>query len=138
MKSTTLVLIALARGPLRFSAIRRVVPDISKRMSKRMLTQTLRNLERYGLLSRQVFATKPPSVEYTLTRLGISLLGPIAELAAWAERSQEAIRASQTEFDRQSHQRRSDKALRLAEATESADNGTVSIGLPRVANTSAR
>jgi DNA-binding HxlR family transcriptional regulator len=94
-KWTVLVVIALARGPHRFAAIRRAVPDISKRM----LTQTLRDLERDGLLSRQVYPTKPPSVEYTLTELGLSLLDPIANLVAWAEHNHAAIVTAREAFD---------------------------------------
>lgn len=94
-KWTTLIVLALAQRPHRFSAVRRAVPDISKRM----LTQTLRNLERDGLLSRQVFPTKPPSVEYRLTSLGRSLLGPLATLIAWAEETKDQIRQARTAFD---------------------------------------
>ncbi|MBU1330965.1 MAG: helix-turn-helix transcriptional regulator [Gammaproteobacteria bacterium] len=94
-KWTTLILIALAQQPQRFSALCRAVPDISKRM----LTQTLRDLERDGLITRQVFPTKPPSVEYDLTPLGESLLGPLTVLIAWAESNQAAIAESQGHFD---------------------------------------
>ena len=94
-KWTTLIVLALAQRPHRFSEVRRAVPDISKRM----LTQTLRNLERDGLLSRQVFPTKPPSVEYRLTSLGRSLLGPLATLIAWAEGTKDQIRQARTAFD---------------------------------------
>ena len=69
-KWSTLILSTLARGPQRFSAVRRAIPDISKRM----LTQTFRDLERDGLITRTVFPTKPPSVEYRLTPLGESIL----------------------------------------------------------------
>lgn len=62
-KWTLLILLTLIPGPSRFSAIQRAVPDISKRM----LTQTLRNLERNGMITRKVYATKPPSVEYALS-----------------------------------------------------------------------
>jgi DNA-binding HxlR family transcriptional regulator len=68
-KWTMLVLIAMAGHSLRFSKLHRAVPDISKRM----LTQTLRDLERDGLVLRRVFPTKPPSVEYELTDLGGTL-----------------------------------------------------------------
>ncbi|NEL41890.1 MAG: helix-turn-helix transcriptional regulator, partial [Xanthomonas perforans] len=64
-KWTMLILLTLIPGPSRFSAIQRAVPDISKRM----LTQTLRNLERNGMITRKVYATKPPSVEYALSKL---------------------------------------------------------------------
>lgn len=94
-KWTTLVVIALAVGPRRFSAIGRAVPDISKRM----LTQTLRDLERDGLVGREVFPTKPPSVEYRLTDLGGSLLDPLAYLVSWAERTHDDIRAARSAFD---------------------------------------
>lgn len=94
-KWSTLIVIALARRPHRFGEIRRAVPDISKRM----LTQTLRDLERDGLISRQVFPTKPPSVEYRLTELGESLLEPLNALVAWAEANQARIGAARAAFD---------------------------------------
>ncbi len=64
-----------------------------------MLTQTLRDLERDGLVSRRVFPTKPPSVEYKLTELGESLLEPLTVLVTWAEKSQSKITAARAEFD---------------------------------------
>lgn len=94
-KWSTLMLIVLAAGPRRFSALQRAVPDISKRM----LTQTLRDLERDGLLSRHVFPTSPPSVEYSLTPLGQSLLDPIAYLVAWAERNHDEINEARARYD---------------------------------------
>jgi len=90
-----LILIALAPAPLRFSQVQRAVGDISKRM----LTQTLRDLERDGMLTRQVFPTKPPAVEYALTALGQSALDPIATLADWADRHHATIRAARRAFD---------------------------------------
>jgi DNA-binding HxlR family transcriptional regulator len=94
-KWSTLLITVLSGGPLRFSAIRRAVPDISQRM----LTQTLRSLERDGLILRQVFPTKPPSVEYRLSPLGESLLAPLAGLVDWAFAAHPAIRAARAEFD---------------------------------------
>ena len=94
-KWTTLIVIALASRPHRFSEIRRAIPDISKRM----LTQTLRELERDGMISRQVFPTKPPSVEYRLTALGCSLLEPLAALVGWAETNRGDIDAARAAFD---------------------------------------
>lgn len=94
-KWTTLVVISLAQRSHRFSEIRRAIPDISKRM----LTQTLRDLERDGLVARRVFPTKPPSVEYKLTELGESLLDPLTVLITWAEKSQTKIAAARAEFD---------------------------------------
>lgn len=80
-KWTTLILLHLSRGPARFNAIGRALPDISKRM----LTQSLRDLERDGLIAREVFPTKPPSVEYRLTDMGRSLLDPLGALIDWAK-----------------------------------------------------
>lgn len=94
-KWTTLIVIVLALKPHRFSEIRRAIPDISKRM----LTQTLRNLERDGLIARRVFPTKPPSVDYRLTELGESLLEPLVSLIAWAEQTQTRIAAARVAFD---------------------------------------
>lgn len=94
-KWTVLVLVALAAGPCRFSALSRAIPDISKRM----LTQSLRDLERDGLVTRHVFPTKPPQVEYRLSPLGRSVLEPLARLIGWAEHNFEAIRRSRAAFD---------------------------------------
>jgi DNA-binding HxlR family transcriptional regulator len=94
-KWSTLILMSLAAQPLRFSAVRRAVPDISKRM----LTQTLRSLERDGMISRHVFATKPPSVEYDLTPLGESLLESMGALVGWAERSHPVVLRARERFD---------------------------------------
>jgi DNA-binding HxlR family transcriptional regulator len=94
-KWTTLVLFSLASGPRRFSAVHRATPDISKRM----LTQTLRNLERDGLITRQVYPTKPPSVEYALSPSGLSVLEPLAALVAWAEARFPDIQRSRAAFD---------------------------------------
>lgn len=95
-KWTLLILLTLIPGPSRFSAIQRAVPDISKRM----LTQTLRNLERNGMITRKVYATKPPSVEYALSKLGIALLGPVSQLLTWAGENHGSIRAARERFDR--------------------------------------
>ncbi|MEQ5871842.1 helix-turn-helix transcriptional regulator [Sagittula sp. NFXS13] len=94
-KWTLLILIALEAEPRRFSALQRAVGDISKRM----LTQTLRDLERDGMISREVFPTKPPAVEYALTDLGRSALAPIAGLKDWANRHHGAIKAARNAFD---------------------------------------
>jgi DNA-binding HxlR family transcriptional regulator len=94
-KWATLIIIALSSRPRRFGELNRSVPDISKRM----LTQTLRDLERDGLVTRHVFPTKPPSVEYRLAPLGESLLDPLAILAGWAERSHPEIRIARARFD---------------------------------------
>ncbi len=94
-KWTMLILVALAAGPCRFGALGRSLPDISKRM----LTQTLRDLERDGLATRQVFPTRPPRVEYRLSPLGRSVLQPLSALVDWAECHDQAIRQARARFD---------------------------------------
>jgi DNA-binding HxlR family transcriptional regulator len=94
-KWSTLILMSLAAKPLRFNAVRRAIPDISKRM----LTETLRSLERDGMVSRHVFATKPPSVEYRLTDLGESLLESMTALVEWTERSHSEVLQARARFD---------------------------------------
>lgn len=94
-KWSVLLVSSLAGGPLRFSALARDVPDISRRM----LTETLRNLERDGLLTRTVFPTKPPSVTYELTALGHELRSVLAPLVRWAGTRHPTIRASRTAYD---------------------------------------
>jgi DNA-binding HxlR family transcriptional regulator len=93
-KWSTLLLMILASGPQRFGQLRRSVPDISQRM----LTQTLRDLQRDGLVARRVFPTQPPSVEYRLTPLGRSFLKPLLKLIQWSERNHAAIRAARAAF----------------------------------------
>jgi DNA-binding HxlR family transcriptional regulator len=92
---TMLTLVALAAAPRRFGVLHKIMPDISKRM----LTQTLRNLERDGLATRHVFPTKPPSVEYRLSPLGRSVLAPLAGLVEWAETHYPEIRRARAAFD---------------------------------------
>lgn len=94
-KWTVLVLLLLQSGPKRFNALGRGMPDVSKRM----LTQSLRDLERDGLVARQVFDTKPPSVEYRLTPLGESLMQPIEQLVDWATLKQAEIANARARFD---------------------------------------
>ncbi|WP_245752710.1 winged helix-turn-helix transcriptional regulator [Poseidonocella pacifica] len=94
-KWATLLLFELHIGPKRFGVLRRSVPDISQRM----LTQTLRTLERDGFISRTVKPTKPPSVEYALTDMGASFMPLIAEIVAWADQNHEQIRLMRRTFD---------------------------------------
>lgn len=94
-KWSTLMLLALAEKPYRFGELRRLIPDISQRM----LTQTLRDLQRNGLIMRTVFPTQPPSVEYRLTPLGESLMQPIGTLVRWAETHYARILAARERFD---------------------------------------
>jgi DNA-binding HxlR family transcriptional regulator len=94
-KWSMLLLMTLAAEPKRFNQIHREVPDISQKM----LTQTLRNLQRDGLVARQVFDTKPPSVEYRLTELGHSLIVPFGQLIDWANQSFPSIKHNRQSFD---------------------------------------
>lgn len=94
-KWATLIVMILATRPHRFGELRRAVPDISQRM----LTQSLRDLQRDGLISRQVFPTKPPSVEYDLTPLGRSFLHPLSALVQWSAQNFDAICAARVEFE---------------------------------------
>lgn len=94
-KWNTLMILALADGPMRFSALRRLIPDISQRM----LTQTLRDLQRDGYIGREVFPTQPPSVEYRLTPLGQSFLVLVKGLVDWSKAHHDAIRAARAEYD---------------------------------------
>lgn len=94
-KWTVLVVIELVRGPKRFTELLRQVDGISRRM----LTRTLRLLERDGLVQRTVFPTVPPAVEYRITELGAGLAGPLDALAAWAVEHRARIEASRAEFD---------------------------------------
>ncbi|MBB3914315.1 winged helix-turn-helix transcriptional regulator [Rhizobium fabae] len=94
-KWSTLLLEVLAAEPRRFGELRRMLPDISQRM----LTQTLRDLQRDGYVNREVFPTKPPSVEYSMTDLGRSLYQPLSQLLNWAEANHDAVRAARLRFD---------------------------------------
>ena len=95
-KWTVMVVGMLSRnGTMRFNELRREIPSVSQRM----LTLTLRNLERDGLVSRTVTPTIPPRVDYELTELGQSLQKPICGLATWAMDNVEAIHAAQARFD---------------------------------------
>jgi DNA-binding HxlR family transcriptional regulator len=94
-KWSTLLVMTLADGPKRFNQLRREVPDISQKM----LTQTLRDLQRDGMVARRVFDTKPPSVEYRLTPLGASIIVPLGFLIQWANENHPQINAARVEFD---------------------------------------
>src|SRR3954452_20167917 len=94
-KWTVLVVTTLGEGPRRFNELRREIPSVSQRM----LTLTLRNLERDGLVSRTVTPSIPPRVDYALTGLGRSLLKPLNALAEWAVANVEAIHEAQRRFD---------------------------------------
>jgi DNA-binding HxlR family transcriptional regulator len=90
-----LVLCTLAEnGALRFGAIRSRIEDISMRM----LVQTLRRLEQDGFLSRTVYPTNPPCVEYSLTSLGLSLQEVVSELVRWARRNRQRVHEARRRF----------------------------------------
>jgi len=94
-KWSVLVVSRLGEGPLRFNELRRSIGGISQRM----LTLTLRGLERDGLVTRTVFPTIPPRVDYALTALGRDLLVPVSALGAWAIRNQPKIARAREQFD---------------------------------------
>lgn len=94
-KWALLILDRLAAGPVRFNTLKR---DI-QRITQKVLAQTLRKLERDGLVSRTVFPTVPVTVEYALTPLGRTLTETVAALAHWAERNMDAVLAAQAAFD---------------------------------------
>jgi DNA-binding HxlR family transcriptional regulator len=94
-KWTVLVVTTLGEGPRRFNELRREIPSVSQRM----LTLTLRNLERDGLVSRTVTPSIPPRVDYALTDLGRSLLKPLDALAEWAVENIETIHGAHARFD---------------------------------------
>lgn len=91
---TLLTLWALSEGTLRFTAIKREIPDISQRM----LAQTLRRLEQDGFVSRKVYPTVPPRVEYALTALGRSFLAQLEGLVNWADENHDAVRAARQAY----------------------------------------
>ncbi|PRY79777.1 DNA-binding HxlR family transcriptional regulator [Yoonia maritima] len=95
-KWTSLILLELEKEPQRFNALGRALPDISKRM----LTQSLRDLERDGMVRRKVYDTKPPSVEYSLTDVGLSFMAPFSQLLDWAEKNQSQILAARSGYDK--------------------------------------
>ena len=97
-KWSVLIVRLLGDGPQRFNAIKRMVGGISQRM----LSLTLRSLERDGLVTRTVTPTVPPRVDYALTDLGRSLWTPVEALAGWAQRHHGEIEAAQGRYDERS------------------------------------
>jgi len=95
-KWTVLVVLRLGAGPVRFRALLRSVEGISQRM----LTVTLRSLERDGLVNRKVYDTRPPAVEYSLTERGKTLLHPIKVLVDWSKLHAADMEKSHQEFDK--------------------------------------
>ncbi len=103
-KWSVLLILTLARMPEkrgRFSELKKNIPGISQRM----LTATLRNLERDGILKREMFAEVPPRVEYELTELGTSILNPMKEIVVWIEGNWGTIKSSRAQFDNRETQK---------------------------------
>ena len=94
-KWTVMVIVTLSQGSRRFSEIEREIGNISKKM----LTSTLRALERDGLVDRSVTPTRPPRVDYALTDLGRDLRVPLMALGAWAGANAGRIEAARMRFD---------------------------------------
>jgi DNA-binding HxlR family transcriptional regulator len=94
-KWVTLILVALAGGPLRYSHLCRVIAGVSQKM----LTQTLRTLERDGLVSRTMTPAVPVRVDYAVTPLGDSLMPAVNAIKSWAEGHIDEIKASRAEYD---------------------------------------
>ena len=95
-KWSVLVVMQLGQGPRRFSELKRAIDGVSQRM----LTLTLRGLERDGMVTRTVTPTIPPRVDYELTDLGRSLSAPVMALGLWARSHMAEIDAAQADFDR--------------------------------------
>jgi DNA-binding HxlR family transcriptional regulator len=94
-KWTVLVVSSLEQDTKRFSTLQREIGGISQKM----LTQTLRGLERDGLVTRTIYPTVPPKVEYTLTPLGRTLVGLVDAIRLWSETHIEAVMKAQTTYD---------------------------------------
>lgn len=95
-KWTVLVVSSLEQGTKRFSTLQREVGGVSQKM----LTQTLRGLERDGLVTRTIYPTVPPKVEYALTPLGRTLVGLVDAIRVWSETHIEAVIAAQNTYDK--------------------------------------
>jgi DNA-binding HxlR family transcriptional regulator len=95
-KWTVMVVGALSKGPIRYNEIRRRVEGISQRM----LTLTLKGLEQDGLVTRAMYPTIPPRVDYELTELGRKLIVPLKALSKWARENRSAMLAAREAFQR--------------------------------------
>ena len=94
-KWTLLIVLALKGGPLRFTRLRSLVPGVTSQV----LTESLRELERGGIVVRQEYPAVPPHVEYGLTELGASLCEPARAIRAWAEKNGPAVVAARQRYD---------------------------------------
>lgn len=95
-KWTVLIIRRLSDGTLRFAQLRRAVDGISQKV----LTNTLRSLERDGMVTRRIYASVPPKVEYSLTGLGRSLCGLVEGICSWAEANIQRVQEAREEYDR--------------------------------------
>ncbi|MEI9888297.1 MAG: helix-turn-helix domain-containing protein [Rhizomicrobium sp.] len=109
-KWSVLIVSRLGAAPMRFNELKREIGGISQRM----LTLTLRGLERDGLITRTVFPTIPPRVDYELTTLGRSLLEPVSALGAWALKNIGKIDAARAKFDNTAQGNVAHKGVRRA------------------------
>lgn len=94
-KWTAIIIYCLSQGKKRYSELQRDIGGISQKM----LTQTLRSLERDGIVERKVYAVVPPMVEYSLTPLGETLIEPLCTLCHWAETHIPAVEAARNRHD---------------------------------------
>lgn len=94
-KWSILIMVAATAGPIRFTELERAIPSVSRRM----LTLTLRNLERDGLMTRTVYPTVPPRVEYELTPMARELRTALLTLTEWAEHHRESIIEARLGYD---------------------------------------
>ncbi|MBB6413863.1 winged helix-turn-helix transcriptional regulator [Mesorhizobium sangaii] len=94
-KWVVLILARLSEGPRRFNQLRREIEGVAQKM----LSQTLKKMERDGLIGRQAFATVPVTVEYSITPLGLTLASKVVEIAHWAEENIEQVLAAQASYD---------------------------------------
>jgi DNA-binding HxlR family transcriptional regulator len=94
-KWTLLIVLALKQGPLRFTRLRSLVPGVTSQV----LADSLRELERDGVVERREYTAAPPHVEYTLTELGSSLCEPARAIRAWAEKNGSAVLAARQRYD---------------------------------------
>ena len=98
-KWTVMVVGVLSQGSMRYSQIFKLMHGVSQRM----LTLTLKSLERDGLVTRTVYPTIPPRVDYALTELGQTLIAPLYALGMWAQENRTAIEATRRDFDQRNH-----------------------------------
>ena len=109
-KWTVFVVRSLAEGPRRFTEIKRLINGISQRM----LTLTLRGLERDGFVTRTVTPTIPPRVDYELTELGRDLQGPLQAISEWARNNRERVLAARERFEEKNPGARPSRVGRVA------------------------